>query len=53
MSKEKKLKSTLGKFQKTRMKKSNKPVGKLLEGGVNALIGVGLLSQTADAVRRI
>ena len=33
--------------------KKKKPVKDLVTGGVTALIGIGLLSETASAVRRI
>ena len=44
------LRDTLKKKGK---KKKSKSIGRLLVGGAVALIGVGLLSQTADAVSRV
>lgn len=46
------LKDTLKKKGK-KVKKRSKDVGRLLVGGTVALIGVGLLSATADAVSRV
>ena len=45
------LKST--KLIKMKDKKKRKPVRGLLAGGITALLGVALLSETASAVRRI
>ncbi len=45
-----------GKKMKTKIKtgvKRAKPIGSLVVGGVTALIGIGLLSETAGAVARI
>lgn len=38
---------------KKAMKKKRRPLGDLITGGVTAIIGVGLLSETASAVGRI
>lgn len=46
------LKSYRLKFKKNK-KKKRKPLGDLVTGGVTALIGIGLLSETARAVSRI
>ncbi len=49
-----KLKSTFGKFSKSGLsKKKRKASGNLLKGGVTALLGVALFSETASALGRI
>lgn len=49
-----KLKSTFGQFKKTGFSsKKTKPARDLIKGGITALLGVALLSETASAVRRI
>lgn len=47
------LKSYRFKKQKTKRKGKRSAVGNLVIGGTTAIIGVGLLSQTASAVNRI
>lgn len=46
------LKST-SLFKLKGKKKKRKPARDIITGGVTALIGIGLLSETASAVRRI
>ncbi len=38
---------------KKQKKRKNKSIGRLLVGGATAIIGIGLLSATADAVSRV
>lgn len=53
------LKSTFGKFEKSSLSKSKikklkqKPIKDIVTGGVTALLGVALLSQTASVLRRV
>ena len=45
--------SNFEKKSQKKSKKSKKPFGDIITGGVTALIGIGLLSETAEAVARV
>lgn len=51
------LKSTFGKIKKAKSSKAkipkSKPVKSLITGGITALLGVALLSETASVLRRL
>ena len=47
------LKTLKKKGSKQKTKKKEKPLGHIVKGGITAMIGIGLLSETASAVHRI
>lgn len=47
------LKSYRLKLKKGKSKRRSKSIGRILVGGATALVGVALLSQTANAISRI
>lgn len=51
-----KLKSTIGKFRKSKLSKSrnkNRPIRDIVTGGITALVGTAFVSQTADVISRL